>query len=153
MEDASTVIDRLRAIKSPQEIEYAKRAAELADDAWDEAIRLGHGGAFEGDILAAMQGAVFAGGGDYAGNEFIIGAGRAALLVRYHTGRRCLDAEDQLTLEFAGAYRRYHAAMMRILLVFRTSGSVGAPGSHPGPCPSPADGRGDHSPLRLGNLQ
>ena len=116
LEDASALVDRIRAVKSAQEIAYARRAAELADDAWDEAVRLGRPGAFEGDILAAMQGAVFKGGGDYAGNEFIIGSGPAALLVRYHSGRRHLGSRDQLTLEFAGAYRRYHAAMMRTLL-------------------------------------
>ena len=120
LEDASTLVDRIRTVKSPREIEYARRAAELADDAWDEAVRLGRPGAFEGDILAAMQGAVFKGGGDYAGNEFIIGSGPGALLVRYHSGRRHLDPSDQLTLEFAGAYRRYHAAMMRTLLTGRT---------------------------------
>ena len=98
---------------------YARRAAALADDAWDEAVRLAHPGAFEGDILAAMQGAVFRGGGDYAGNEFIIGSGSGALLCRYFSGRRHLDPVDQLTLEFAGAYRRYHAAMMRTLLTGR----------------------------------
>ena len=117
--DASTLIDGLRSVKSPREIEYARRAAALADDAWDEAVRLARPGAFEGDILAAMQGAVFRGGGDYAGNEFIIGSGPGALLCRYFSGRRHLDPEDQLTLEFAGAYRRYHAAMMRTLLTGR----------------------------------
>ena len=117
--DASTLIDRLRAVKSPKEIEYARRAAVLADDAWDEAVRLARAGAFEGDVLAAMQGAVFRGGGDYAGNEFIIGSGPGALLCRYFSGRRHLGREDQLTLEFAGAYRRYHAAMMRTLLTGR----------------------------------
>ena len=119
LEDASTLVDRIRSVKSPREIEYARRAAALADDAWDEAVRLGRPGAFEGDILAAMQGAVFKGGGDYAGNEFIIGSGPSALLVRYHSGRRHLGSRDQLTLEFAGAYRRYHAAMMRTLLTGR----------------------------------
>ena len=116
IEDASTLVDRLRAVKSSREIEYARKAAALSDDAWGEAVRLARPGAFEGDILAAMQGAVFKGGGDYAGNEFVIGSGPSALLVRYHTGRRHLGPEDQLTLEFSGAYRRYHAAMMRTLL-------------------------------------
>ena len=119
LEDASDLVDRIRVVKSAREIAYARRAAALADDAWDEAVRLGRPGAFEGDILAAMQGAVFKGGGDYAGNEFIIGSGAGALLVRYHAGRRHLDPQDQLTLEFAGAYRRYHAAMMRTLLTGR----------------------------------
>ena len=117
MIDASTLIDGFRAVKSPKEIEYIRKAAALSDDAWDEAVRLAHPGIFEGDILAGMQGAVFRGDGDYAGNEFIIGSGPSALLVRYHSGRRHLGAEDQLTLEWSGAYRRYHAAMIRTLLI------------------------------------
>ena len=119
LEDASHLVTLLRRIKSPAEIVYHRHAAELADAALDEARRLAVPGAFEGDILAAMQGAVFKGGGDYAGNEFIIGSGEGALLVRYQTGRRHLGDEDQLMLEFAGAYRRYHAAMMRTTLTGR----------------------------------
>jgi Xaa-Pro dipeptidase len=116
-QDESELIDGLRAVKSPAEVAFVRQAAVLADNAWNEAVALAHPGAFEGDILAAMQGAVLKGGGDYAGNEFIIGSGAGALLVRYFTGRRHLDASDQLTLEFAGAYRRYHAAMMRTVLI------------------------------------
>lgn len=113
MSDASLLVSRLRLVKSSAEIGYVRRAAELGDDAWDAGIAETGAGAFEGDILAAMQGAVFRGGGDYSGNEFIIGSGEGALLCRYFTGRRTLDADDQLTLEWAGAYRRYHAALMR----------------------------------------
>lgn len=115
--DASCLVDELRSVKSQQEVVYVRRAAELADQALEQAVHLARPGAFEGDILAAMQGVVFRGGGDYAGNEFIIGSGPAALLVRYVTGRRYLDNNDQLTLEFAGAYRRYHAALMRTLII------------------------------------
>ncbi len=112
LEDASDLVTRQRVVKSESEIAYVRRAAELADQAFDEARGLAHAGADEGAILAAMQGAIFAGGGDYPGNEFIIGSGEQALLCRYHSGRRVLDAQDQLTLEWAGAYRHYHAAMM-----------------------------------------
>merc|ERR1712034_245108 len=92
-------------------------AAALADDAWDVAVDLAGPGASEARILADMQGAVLGGGGDYAGNEMIIGSGPGALMVRYTSGRRNLDAIDQLTLEWCGVERRYHAAMMRTLLV------------------------------------
>jgi len=115
--EASNVISALRRDKSVTEIAYHRRAAELADDALDACLEITRAGAFEGDILAAMQGAVFKGGGDYAGNEFIIGSGPAALLCRYASGRRILDIQDQLTLEWAGAYHRYHAAMMRTLVI------------------------------------
>lgn len=117
LEDASHLVSRLRLVKSPAEMVYLRRAAELADDSLDAAIELAEAGAFEGDILAAMQSAVFRGGGDDPANETIIGSGPDALLCRYFTGRRHLSQQDQLTLEWAGVYRHYHAAMMRTLCI------------------------------------
>jgi Xaa-Pro dipeptidase len=115
--DASDLIARLRLVKSAAELVYVRRAAELADAALDAAIAETRAGADEGAILAAMHAAIFRGGGDYPGNPFIIGSGRDALLCRYKSGRRRLHATDQLTLEFAGVYRQYHACLMRTLLV------------------------------------
>ncbi|MEM7508663.1 MAG: Xaa-Pro peptidase family protein [Pseudomonadota bacterium] len=119
--EASDLVRTLRRVKSPAEIACHRRAAALSDNALDAAISGTRAGAFEGDILAEMQGAVFRGGGDYAGNEFIIGSGQGALLCRYYSGRRHLDPQDQLTLEWSGAYARYHAAMMRTLVVGRAN--------------------------------
>ncbi len=115
--DASLLIPRLRAIKSKAELAHVRKAATLADDALDEAIRLTKAGADEGEILAAMHSAIFSAGGDYPGNEFIIGSGKDALLCRYKSGRRKLSKNDQLTLEWAGVWAHYHAAMMRTLIV------------------------------------
>jgi len=113
--DASALVSKLRLVKSPAEVAYVREAARLADAAWQAALDNAGPGAFEGDILAAMHSAIFTEDGDYPGNEFIIGSGPGALLCRYYSGRRHLDPEDQLTLEWAGAYRHYHAAMMRTL--------------------------------------
>jgi Xaa-Pro dipeptidase len=115
--DASYLVSALRLVKSAEEIVYAKRAGELADDALDAALPLIRAGGSEADILAAMQGAVFAGGGDYPANEFIIGSGQDALLCRYKAGRRTLEEKDQLTLEWAGVSAHYHAAMMRTVVI------------------------------------
>ena len=120
--EGSDIISKLRLVKSEEELAYVRRAAELADDALDSAVALMAPGADEGEILAAMQGAIFAGGGDYPGNEFIIGSGEDALLVRYAAGTRALSANDQLTLEWAGVYRHYHAAMMRTAIIGNPSG-------------------------------
>jgi Xaa-Pro dipeptidase len=117
LEDASDLVPPLRAVKSPAELAYVRRAAELADVALDAGLKLIRPGADEGEILAAMQGAVFAGGGDYPGNPFIIGSGADALLCRIKSGRRRLDPQDQLTLEFAGTWRLYHVALMRTVIV------------------------------------
>jgi Xaa-Pro dipeptidase len=116
LEDASGLVDAIRVVKSPAELVYVRKAGQLADAAFEAGMAETRAGADEGAILAAMQGAVFAGGGDYPGNEFIIGSGEDALLCRYKAGRRALGAHDQLTLEWAGVYRHYHAAMMRTVV-------------------------------------
>ena len=115
LHDESFLITKHRLVKSEQEIKYIRKAAELADKALEKAWHLSHPGANESDILSEMQGAIFSGGGDYPGNEFIIGSGPDALLCRYFSGRRTLDPVDQLTLEFAGVYRHYHSALMRTI--------------------------------------
>lgn len=115
--DASDLVSRIRLIKSPAELDYVRKAGKLGDLALKAAVKTARAGADEGKILAAQHAAIFAGGGDYPGNEFIIGSGPDALLCRYKSGRRKLSRRDQLTLEFAGVYRHYHAAFMRTLII------------------------------------
>ncbi|NWJ26772.1 Xaa-Pro peptidase family protein [Rhizobium sp. RM] len=115
--DASYLVSTLRLVKSPAEIVYAKRAGDMADDALDAAMKIIAPGADEADILAAMQGAILARGGDYPANEFVIGSAADALLCRYKSGRRKLDTTDQLTLEWAGVSAHYHTAMLRTVLI------------------------------------
>ena len=117
LKDASYLVSKLRLIKSPAETAYVRRAAALADDAYDAAVALAKPGAFDGEISAAMHAAILRGDGDEPANEFIVGSGEVALLCRYSAGRRHLQAKDQLTLEWAGSFRHYHAAMMRTLVL------------------------------------
>jgi len=108
-------------VKSPAEIEKVVKAASLADEAFDAGLNIIKQGADEAAILAAMQGAVLAGGGDYPANGFIIGSGADALLCRYKAGRRKLAKNDQLTLEWAGVFHHYHAPMMQTVLTGKVS--------------------------------
>ncbi len=117
LSDFSGVVDGLRVIKSPAELEKVRKAADLGDAALERALPLIKAGADEGAILAAMHAAIFEGGGDYPANEFIIGSGPDALLCRYKAGRRKLDPIDQLTLEWAGVFNHYHAALMRTVVI------------------------------------
>jgi Xaa-Pro dipeptidase len=117
LSDASDLVNAIRVVKSPAELKFVRKAGELGDLAFKAALRKTKPGADEGEILAAQQAAIFAGGGDYPANEFIIGSGRDALLCRYKSGRRKLGKRDQLTLEWAGVYRHYHAASMRTVMI------------------------------------
>jgi Xaa-Pro dipeptidase len=120
--EVSDLVTSLRMVKSPAEIEHVREAARLADLGLDRAVEVAAPGIFEGDVLAALQGAIFEGGGDFPANEVIIGSGPRALLFRSAAGMRRMDPIDQLSLEWAGSYRHYHAAMMRTLAVGEASG-------------------------------
>ena len=115
VEDQSELITKLRVIKSKEEINYVRKAAELADRALDEAWKHAKAGISESKILAEMNRVIFEGGGDYPANEFIIGSGKNALLCRYQAEKQILNNQDQLTIEWAGTFRHYHSAMFRTI--------------------------------------
>jgi Xaa-Pro dipeptidase len=117
VEDQSELITKHRVIKSQEEIVYVKKAAELADQALEEAWKYAKAGASEAKILAEMQKVVLEGGGDYPANEYIIGSGHNALLCRYQSEKRILSKTDQLSIEWAGTYKHYHSAMFRTILI------------------------------------
>lgn len=119
--DASAIVPGLRVIKSAAEIAYVREAARLGDAALAAAEATIGAGVDEGLVLSRLQGAIFEGGGDFPANEVIIGSGPDALLCRYKAGRRVLSSEDQITLELAGTYRHYHAALMRTVCVGRAT--------------------------------
>ena len=121
LHDKSELVSYLRVIKSPAEIIYVKKAAELADKAMEAAWKYAHAGQNESKILAEIQSAVFIGGGDYPANEFIIGSGKNALLCRYQSEKRKLDKVDQLSIEWAGTYKHYHSAMFRTIPIGKIS--------------------------------
>tara|TARA_Y100000590_G_scaffold65915_1_gene71245 strand:+ start:847 stop:2001 length:1155 start_codon:yes stop_codon:yes gene_type:complete len=115
LHDKSQLVSKLRLIKSLVEINYVRKASELADKALDEVWKNAKMGVSEGKILAEMQKVIFEDGGDYPANEFIVGSGHNALLCRYQSEKRILSNPDQLTIEWAGAYKHYHSAMMRTI--------------------------------------
>ena len=120
LNDESELITKLRVIKSQEEIVYVKKAAELADNALDQAWKYCKAGVNEAKILAEMQKIVLEGGGDYPANEYIIGSGHNALLCRYQAEKRNLSIQDQLSIEWAGTYKHYHSAMFRTILLGKT---------------------------------
>ncbi len=115
IKDTSELVTKLRVIKSNEEINYVKKAANLADKALSEVWKHAKAGVSESKILAEMNKVIFEGGGDYPANEFIIGSGKNALLCRYQAEKQILNSRDQLTIEWAGTYRHYHSALFRTI--------------------------------------
>jgi Xaa-Pro dipeptidase len=116
VEDATDLVRLLRLVKSPAELRYVRRAGRLADEALAIANRLTVPGQPVGAIYGDMQRVVLAGDGDPSASRWPMGHGTEALLVRYHTGHGTVGRDDQVTFEFAAAYRHYHAALMHVVL-------------------------------------
>ena len=119
--DASNLVRELRVVKSPAEIAYVRRAAELADRSLEAMLATSGPGVFEGAIAAAGAVPMLEGGGDPPPSGPVLGSGDRALLVRSATGYRHLDPVDQLTIEFAASYRHYCACLMRTISIGRES--------------------------------
>jgi len=115
-EDASDLVRLLRLVKSPAELDCVRKAGQLADEALAAATRMTVPGAVIGQIYGEMLRVILAGDGDPSASRWPMGAGEEALLVRYHTGHGTVGATDQVTFEFAAAYRHYHAALMNVIL-------------------------------------
>ncbi|MGI9464030.1 MAG: M24 family metallopeptidase [Aestuariivirgaceae bacterium] len=111
-EDGSDIVRLLRLVKSPAELEFVRKAGALCDEAWAIANRQTVPGAFLGDVYGQMMHAIVAGDGDPSASRWPMGAGENAMMVRYHTGKETVAAQDQVTHEFAAAYRHYHACAM-----------------------------------------
>lgn len=115
--DASSLVDRLRQTRSPQEIAYIRQAAAVAQAMMQAAIETAGAGVNEREVAAEVQRAMALAGGELPGfGPFIRSTAR---LGQEH---RCwedyvLQPGDTLFVEIAGCARRYHAAMGRLLFV------------------------------------
>ena len=144
LEDASDVVNRLRVVKSPAELEYVHRAAVLADRALVVAKEMARPGVFDGDVLAEMQAVVFRGDGDYPGElrtnahvpEGIESGGGAAFPAhteRPREGRNALDRHhrDPIVERIRLVSGVHHEEMLQLEIIqchshgARRAGSVG----------------------------
>jgi len=109
-------IRELRLVKSPQELDYLRKAGEIMDITLAKTIDATFAGAFEGDIYATFYDSLFRLDGDAPAHIPPLGSGKSALNLRYTSGRKHVLANDQVTLELGVAYRHYHAACMCVVL-------------------------------------
>ena len=116
-QDASGLVDALRLVKSPLEMEYTRRAANAADAGTLAAIEAIRDGASDYEVAAECQRAMTLAGSEYPGfGPFIRPTSR---LGEEHTtwrGERFRDG-DAVFLELAAAYRKYQAPMGRLVYV------------------------------------
>ena len=115
--DISGLVDGLRQVKSPLEIDYVRKAAAAADQGMAATIRAVRDGARDYEVAAECQRAMILAGSEYPGfGPFIRPTAR---LGEEHTTwcGEVFKSGDGVFLEIAAAYRKYQAPMGRLVYV------------------------------------
>ena len=111
--DAAGVVEKLRTVKSPLEVEKLDRAASYVDAGLKAGLATVRIGATENNLVAAMMGAAISAGSEYMGMEPLVSSGPRSGVPHGTWKRRELQAGDPAFLEMAACHDRYHAALMR----------------------------------------
>lgn len=126
--NASLLVNKVRIIKSEQEIEYIRRAAIIAGIGMDTAIASIQEGVRECDAAANIFRDLVSGtesfGGDYPSIVPLLPAGKNTSTPHLTWTDRQYTNNEVVIIELAGCHRRYHAPMARTLSLGRPSEEV-----------------------------
>jgi Xaa-Pro dipeptidase len=115
--DCSGLIERVRRIKSPREIEYIRQAGRYCEASLDAAIDAVRAGASENDVSAAAHHAMYRAGSEFLGHEAQFVAGPAAGLAFECARRRPIRKDDVVYMEAGGTHHRYNCMLSRTAIV------------------------------------
>ena len=111
--DAAGIVERLRAVKSPAEVEKIATAARYVDAGMRAGLGTVKAGASDNDLVSAMMGTAISAGSEYVGMEPLSSVGRRTGVPHGTWRRGRLGANEPAFLEMAACHDRYHAALMR----------------------------------------
>jgi len=124
VEDISGLVEQLRSIKSPAEIDYVRQAARAAGAGMRAGIEAVKEGASERDVAAALFPARILAGSHFVRTPtYIVGGPRSALAHQTWLGTT-LKRGDVVYFEAGANVRRYAAGLMRTAVVGTPSDTV-----------------------------
>jgi len=119
--DATNFINWIRIVKSDQEIEYIKRAAEIVTQTMYKGINRIHVGVRECDVVADIYHSQISGtkefGGDYTAIVPLLPSGKKTSSCHLTWTDEVYKDGDPVILEIAGCYKRYHSPLARTLVI------------------------------------
>lgn len=121
------IVDRVRAVKSPAEIAYVRRAAEIVDAGFADLLETVRPGQTELQIAARLDAAMADHGGESAAIRTMVSAG-PDVWCRTHSAPsgRPVEVGDVMYVDACGVFKRYHADLCRTVSVGRDHPEVRA---------------------------
>ncbi len=120
-EDATGLVNWQRAVKSPQELEYMRRAARIVEKIHARILELVEPGMPKNELVAEIYRAGIVGadgyGGDYASIVPLLPSGADASAPHLTWNDKPFELGEATFFEVAGVYRRYHCPLSRTVFL------------------------------------
>jgi Xaa-Pro aminopeptidase len=107
--DGSDVLREARWLKSPQEIAYIEKAAEIADIGLEAARNAIRPGVTELEVYGEIAQAMANAGGENPAITLPVLSGPKANTGHALASRKMIEAGEQVNVDVCGVYQRYHA--------------------------------------------
>ncbi|MDG2521215.1 Xaa-Pro peptidase family protein [Caulobacter segnis] len=121
--DASLLVNRVRAVKSPAEIEYMRQAARIVEGAMATAIQHTRPGVRQCDVAAEIYRALMRGtpdfGGQYASSPPFMPSGERVDTPHLSWTDQPYASEGQANFELVACRHRYHTQLSRTVSLGR----------------------------------
>ena len=108
LDDDNHLIRKLRLIKSPAELVYVRKAAEILDRSLEDIIAAARPGITDAHLKAVYLASTLERGADMPPNAPLFNSGFKAVYGRGVSGPRTIEPQDQILVEYPVAYRRYN---------------------------------------------
>jgi Xaa-Pro aminopeptidase len=107
--DGSDILREVRWVKSPAEITYLEKAAEITDIGLEAAKKTIGPGVTELDVYSEMTYAMGRAGGEQPGITLPVNSGLKANCGHALATRKVIKAGEQVNVDISGVFNRYHA--------------------------------------------
>ena len=115
--DASGIVEAVKTVKSPREIEHIRAAAKTTQAGMAAAIDAAREGATDNDVAAAASEGLVAAGSEYMCLSPVVTSGRRSGILHSTHKRNRLEKGDVVLLEMGGCIHRYSAPTMRTVFI------------------------------------
>jgi Xaa-Pro aminopeptidase len=107
------VIDRLRAIKSEEEIACIEKAADISDKAMEAAIKAVRPGVTELDVAAEAEYVMKKSGSERPAFSTFVASGKRTLLAHPIASRKEIEPQDPVVIDLGASWEGYAADVCR----------------------------------------
>lgn len=113
----SDAIEKIREVKSEEEIDIIKKAAQIVDETYDYILTVVKAGMSEREVKAALESKMLQLGADGPSFDTIVASGYRGALPHGVASDKIIEQGDMITLDFGAYYKGYCSDITRTFAI------------------------------------